>query len=378
MERREFISLTTAAVVPAAAAIDRPIPDYRVVTPFQTIAGAGMPGPFPGRVVAAHSPKFVNEATDAIDTALVREALDRGMRQLTGESSTASAWKRFFTKDDVVGIKVNVVGRPKIVSTPEVLNEIIRNLTAIGVPLKNITLYDRFTDQMEEAGYHKFLPAGVKYFGAESRRGSNLAYDPEVYVETDFYGEDDTRSNLLRCVARQFTKIISVPNMKDHGAAGVTGCLKNVAYGSYSNVARSHARGTSNTYSFIGKLTAAEPLRSKVVLQVMDGLRGVWHGGPFNFQNKYRFYPKQILLGTDPVAIDRLMLDVVEAERKKHGAISLWDRNRDHLHKPGGRTFADDPNVNNFIREPGHIDFASALGLGVADVKRIQVEKIDL
>ena len=357
---------------------ERAIPQYRVVSPFTPLVGAGMPGPFPGQVVNAQSPRLVNEATDTVDAGLVREAMDRGMRTLTGEKTTLAAWQRFFTKDDIVGIKVNVVGRPKIVSTPEVLNEIIRNLTAVGVPLKNITLYDRFTDQMHECDYPKFLPAGVKYFGAESKRGANLAYDPEVYLETDFYGEDDTRSNLMRCVARQFTKIISVPNMKDHGAAGVTGCLKNVAYGSYSNVARSHAHQTSNTYSFIGKLAAAEPLRSKVVLQVMDGLRGVWHGGPFNFANKYRFYPKQIWLGTDPVAMDRLLVDVIEAERKKHGVISLWDRDRKYLHRAGGRTFAEDANVNNFIREPGHVDFAATLGLGVADLQKIQVKRIDL
>ena len=35
----------------------------------------------------------------------------------------------------------------------------------------------------------------------------------------------------------------------------------------------------------------------------MDGLRGVWHGGPFARTTKYVFYPKQILFGTDPVAM---------------------------------------------------------------------------
>ena len=38
----------------------------------------------------------------------------------------------------------------------------------------------------------------------------------------DFFGEEDTRSMLVRHVSQRFTKIINVPNMKDHGAAGVT------------------------------------------------------------------------------------------------------------------------------------------------------------
>ena len=48
----------------------------------------------------------------------------------------------------------------------------------------------------------------------------------------------------------------------------------------------------------------------------MDGLRGVWHGGPFARTRKYVFYPKQILFGTDPVAIDRLLLDIIDDKRK--------------------------------------------------------------
>ena len=116
----------------------------------------------------------------------------------------------------------------------------------------------------------------------ETPRGSMLGYDPKTYVEVDFFGEDDTRSNMVRLVTERFTKIVNVPNMKDHGAAGVTGCLKNIAYGNYSNVARSHNREKTNTLSFIGTLANVEPLRSRTVLQVMDGLRGVWHGGPFS------------------------------------------------------------------------------------------------
>ena len=83
-------------------------------------------------------------------------------------------------------------------------------------------------------------------------------------------------------VTEQFTKIINVPNMKDHGASGVTGCLKNIAYGEFNNVARSHYKSQTETLTFIGTLAHVEPLRSRTVLQIMDGLRGVWHAGPFS------------------------------------------------------------------------------------------------
>ena len=51
----------------------------------------------------------------------------------------------------------------------------------------------------------------------------------------------------------------------------------------------------------------------------MDGLRGVWHGGPFARTTRYVFYPRQIMFGTDPVAIDRLLLDIIEDKRKAEG-----------------------------------------------------------
>ena len=45
---------------------------------------------------------------------------------------------------------------------------------------------------------------------------------------------------MVRLVSETLTKIINLPNMKEHRAAGVTGCLKNIAYGYFSNVDRSH------------------------------------------------------------------------------------------------------------------------------------------
>ena len=177
-------------------------------------------------------------------------------------------------------------------------------------------------------------------------------------------------------VSERLTKIINVPNMKDHGAAGVTGCLKNIAYGSFSNVARSHSGSKTNTYSFIGTLASVEPLRSRTVLQIMDGLRGVWHGGPFSFKRKFRFYPKEMMFGTDPVAIDRLLLNVIDGKRAAEHASTVWDRSMASLKE--GRDYDDNPSVNRFIREPGHIEYASKLGLGVYDAGRIQVRKIEL
>jgi hypothetical protein len=83
-----------------------------------------------------------------------------------------------------------------------------------------------------------------------------------------------------------------------------------------------------------------------------------------------------ILFGTFRVAIDRLLLDIIDNERRARGAISIWDRSPASLKMDDGRARDADPNVNIIIREPGHVEYASTLGLGVYDRARIAVENI--
>lgn len=349
-----------------APALTRPVPKYRIVTTHKPWAVPGMPGPYPGRVVTVHSPTCIDEATEKVDVPAVQAMIAAGMTTLTGDRDARDSWARFFTAEDVVGIKVNASGAPGAMSMPEVVAEITRNLMIVGVKPTNIVIHERGSGQILLPKYDQFVPAGVRVESASSW----LGLDPGVYVEATFFGEDDTRSYLIRMVTERFTKIINVPNMKDHGASGVTGCLKNVAYGEFNNVARSHYHAQTETLTFIGTLAAVEPLRSRTVLNIMDGLRGVWHAGPFSRDKRYRFYPKQMKFGTDPVAMDRFLIDVIDDKRKREGVISVWNRDMKYFStKP--EDWEADPNMNRSIREPGHIEYAAGLGLGVYDTARI-------
>jgi uncharacterized protein (DUF362 family) len=376
MDRRSFLGMVGAA--PFVAAKDE-LPACRIVSAYPPAKVPGMPGPYRGRVVSVRSERCVDVETSAADDGVVREMLARGICALTGEKTAADAWRRFIEPQDVVGIKVNCGGYPYVISAYEIVAEVVRQLMALGVPAQRIVVYERFQNQMDDCDYLSRLPPGVRSVAAEaSNRGlQSRGYDPKTYVEADLFGEEDTRSNLMSLVSRELTKIINIPNVKDHGATGATGCLKNIAYGSFSNVARTHRNGASHTLSFVGTLASVEPLRSRTVLQIMDGLRGVWHGGPFARSLKYVFYPKRILFGTDPVAIDRLLLDIVDDERKRRGVLSIWDRSQASL--TGDQRERDrDPNKNILIREPRHVEYAAKLGLGVADLKKIKVEDIEV
>jgi uncharacterized protein (DUF362 family) len=235
-------------------------PVYRVVTPYKPAAKPGMPGPYPGQVVRVHSENSIDSASDRVNGAVVKQMISSGMKSLTGDARDEDAWARFITPKDVVGIKVNCSGAPRMCSSPEVVGEIAANLVAVGVPAKQIYVYERFDNQLRTVEYAKHLPEGANIVAAETSRGSIVGYDPRTYVETSFFGEEDTRSNLVRLVSETLTKIVNVPNMKEHRAAGVTGCLKNIAYGNFYNVDRSHRFEKTNTLSFIGTLAATEPV----------------------------------------------------------------------------------------------------------------------
>src|SRR5688572_5646466 len=375
MDRRDFFFLSAAApLLGQNSSETNDIPKYRVVTSFKPAAEPGMPGRYKGQVVRVHSDRSADSATGKVDGQVVRTMLAEGMRALTGDKDDRDSWARFITPKDVVGVKVNCSGALNIMSAPEVVAGIVEKLIAVGVPVSNIYIYERFMSQMRTVGYDKYVPQGVKIAAAEEDRGSILGYDPNTYVETSFFGEEDTRSNLVRLVAERLTKIVNVPNMKEHQASGVTGCLKNIAYGNFSNMDRSHRFAKTNTLSFIGTLASTEPVKSRVVLNVMDGTRGVWHAGPFSRYPQFRFYPKQLMFGTDPVAMDRLLVDVIDGKRKAEGAPSVWDRSPERI-----KQWRDpDPAVNRFIREPGHIEYASKLGLGIYDKAQIKLKEINL
>jgi hypothetical protein len=90
------------------------------------------------------------------------------------------------------------------------------------------------------------------------------------------------------------------------------------------------------------------------------------------------FYPKRILMGTDPVAIDRLMRDVVDQKRTEVGALSIFNRSPEKVRMDQGTERNQGPDVDIIFREPEHIEYASTLGLGVADLAKISVRDVAL
>jgi uncharacterized protein (DUF362 family) len=328
----------------------------------------GMPGIFPGRVIEVHDPNAITR--NRVSQPIVRRMLERAMKELTGEPSSRDAWAKFIDPKDIVGVKINPSGAPACCSSPEVIREIIAAVQSVGVPGRNIVVYDRYSYEIDLGSYQALMPPGIQVLGIQEAFAGNSGYDPNVYCTADFFGEWETRSYMASVVVHDVTKIINVPTMKDHSASGVTGALKNLAYGSFNNVARTHHSPHSFTNPLIGLMCTVEPLRSKSVLNVMDGMRQVWHGGPLTQVQDFIDQTGLLLVATDPVAMDTIELEAIEKKRRERGAPSLWQHDASSITTDSDE-FCHNSSKNLFFRQPGHVAAAGKLGLGVGDLKQI-------
>jgi len=384
MDRRTFVKRTcmgTAGLlvgnVPTLASDEVVLPKAPPIdvheAPLSKRSTLGMPGLFPGRVVEVADARAI--AGNRVSQPIVHDMLERGLKELAGEKSAEAAYAKFIDPKDVVGIKINPSGAPACCSSPELVREIIFGLRSMGVPAKNIVVYDRFGYEMDLGSYQTLLPPGIRMVGVQDGTLDASGYDANVYCQVDFFGEWETRSYMASIVANEVDKIINVPTLKDHSASGVTGCLKNVGYGTFNNVARSHQAPYSFTDPLIGVMCSVEPLRSKVVLNIMDGMRMVWHGGPLTQNQDFIYTLGVLLVSTDPVAMDTIELEAIEKKRREEGAPSVWERNPKSI-TTDGRAFFKDASKNLYYRQPSHIAAAGKMGLGVWDLKQIDHRKL--
>jgi uncharacterized protein (DUF362 family) len=333
----------------------------------------GLPGLFPGRVVEVRDAAAI--VHNRVSQPVVRRLLDQAMRELTGESSGGAAWAKFVEPKDIVGIKINPSGAPACCSSPEIIREIIHSVQSVGVPARNIVVYDRYSYEIDIGSYQALLPPGIRIVGIQEAFAAGGEYEPNVYCDASFFGEWETRSYMANIVTHEVTKIINVPTMKDHSASGVTGALKNLAYGTFNNVARTHRAPYTFTNPMIGLMCTVEPLRSKSVLHIMDGMRQVWHGGPLTQVQDFIDQSGILLVATDPVAMDTVELEAIEKKRQDRGAPSLWQQDPKSI-TSNSEEFYHDASKNLFFRQPGHIAAAGRLGLGVADLKQIDHRRV--
>ena len=296
------------------------------------------PGSAPSRpVVAVARREGLVSPAGALDRARLEAALGAAVARAAGESTPVAAMRRLFRPTDVVGIKVICLGGRGVSTRPEVALQLAAFLQAAGVPADRIYVWDRTDRELRAAGYGIARGRGVRVFGTnEDFDGRLVEWGPSA-------------SRFDRLLATELTALVSCSVLKDHGLAGASLTLKNW-YGVVHNPNKLH---DDRCAPFVPHLVACPIIHDKLRLNVVDGTLAQCHGGPGRAP-RWAWPYGRLLASTDPVAVDAVGRQVLEARRKEVGLPSLADEGRD----------------------PKHIAGAARLGLGVADLARIQTAEV--
>ncbi len=281
-----------------------------------------------GRVGTAEIPPYSRPA------AFFRAVGDAVSRS-TGAGTAETAFRGLFGKRDIVGIKVNCLGGPRMSPRPEVVDALVEWVAGAGVERSRIIVFDRSSRELERAG-----------FSLRKKGGSSLCYG----IDNDYDKEPTVTGSVASCFARMVsttcTALISVGVVKDHDFAGVSAGLKNW-YGVIHNPNKYH---DGNCDPYVADIVRHRWIGGKLRLTVLDGGRAQYRGGPA-FAHRGVFDLGLVAASHDPVAADAWAWCMIEEERARRALGTLADEKR----------------------APRFIETAARYGLGVGDCTKLVV-----
>jgi len=155
---------------------------------------------------------------------------------------------------------------------------------------------------------------------------------------------NDKHSYFGKLLTSKLTKIINIPVFKNTGN-GISMATKNLGYGAVCNTGRLHQ---PLFFDVCTEVLAFPAIRDKLVLNITDGLRGQYEGGPMpNAQFTWQY--DRLFLATDPFALDMVCHNLLVEKRK---AMKI--------------------KVNEHPKYSEYLRYGEKLGLGVADPAKIK------
>ncbi len=291
---------------------------------------------------------------DRLDEDAVSELIDQAMMKFTGRASAKEAWRDIVLPDDIVGIKINPLGGPELSTHPIIVDKIVEGLYGAGVLKKQIIIWDRFESHLLNAGYPIKQDEGEVQTIASDTEG--IGYDDEVFYES---GKDSvnrrenesTRSRYSRIVTEHVDVLINVPVLKHHEMAGISGCLKNLAFGSVDNTRRFHGKPIYCNPA-IAEIMEHKVLKDKLTLNIVDGLVASFDRGPiYHAESTWKY--GSLFISTDPVILDVLVLQTINQKR-------------------------EEMELGNVSKLANHINTASSVGLGTNTLDQADLQRVEI
>ena len=240
-----------------------------------------------GRVVRAqHSGAW---ADDTLSPAILREMVDAGITSLTGIESADQAWQALFSPEERIAIKVNACpdNGCEVFTHVALVDAVTQRLQETGIPAGQIVIYDRYSTDLETAGFTiNQSDQGVQCYGTDRHYTEGWSIVEKTVELSDI---------LLECDA-----LINMPLVKVHPIGAITCAMKN-HYGSFDRPQIFH----ENLNVAVAELNALPPIKDRTRLIIGDALapvRGDWQS---------TWPGDSILLSYDPIAHDRFALQIL-------------------------------------------------------------------
>jgi len=264
---------------------------------------------------------------------VVNNMVDQGMMALTGTSTVAAAWQALlptYQTGQGIAIKVNFNNSSQcadidaqIDALIHPVNTVVRGLKQMGVAEADIWVYDasRVIPNRFVSGSQY---SGVRYFDRMCRELAGFeSDDPDAYVTfSPPAGIPVPPATKITDVLIDAEYVINMPIMKKHGRPGVTLAFKN-HFGSIRGPDKLHDYITlwgsyyRTDYSAFVDLYRNPHIAGKTVLTIGDGLFAAKEGNtapPSPWTTFGNQVPNSLFFATDPVAIDCVMSDFLDAE----------------------------------------------------------------
>ena len=178
------------------------------------------------------------------------------------------------------------------------------------------------------------------------REGIRRIADEVANQFKDVQIEDEGRSYFSRIVTQDVTKLVNLAVLKHNEDSGVTLATKNVALGVTTNKVRFHLDFCARS---ISEIMSQPCIKDKLVLNVGEAAKISTEGAA----GTRVAFDNRIFFSRDPVAMDRLGLDLLERKRKEQGLPSI-------------------------VSEAGHVAACARKGVGTDDLRRMDLRNVRL
>jgi len=303
---------------------------------------AALPGPAPVPLPAPASaaeppPAIVWEATLAgFGEPDYREAVEK----LFVDFEHTSGKRLQPAERGKVGLKIYTDSGPGLTTPPALIKAVFAALERRGFAPEKIFLVGLNQLRLRFTGFLPGFNAGGTSFAGHPVYvlESGRFYDPQWFYDSPLpsrfapgvleqhaapetntreSAEQDRKSFLATPLFLDADFWINLPAYSDHPVLGVNGALVNATLWNASNTQR-FFRSAANAPAAVAEMAAIPELRERWVLNVVSLERYQYIGGPF-FNSLYTDSEKKLWLSADPVLLDSLMLERINAHRLATG-----------------------------------------------------------